>query len=220
MKLNHLHKWDVSPQEAIAIQNEFASKVIYNTPIDIDNVKLVAGVDVSVKNNQSRAAIVVLTYPELEVIESVTALQPTPFPYIPGLLTFREGPALTEAFEKLQNEPDVFIVDGMGRIHPRRMGIASHMGLWLGKPTIGCGKTHFIGTYDEPDLLAGSYSPLTDKGDLLGVVLRTRTNVKSVYISVGHLADLDTAVQFTINCTPRYRLPQPIRMAHNTAGQF
>ncbi len=220
MKLNHLHKWDVSPQEAIAIQKEFASKIIYNTPIDIDNVKLVAGVDVSVKNNQSRAAIVVLTYPELVVIESVTALQPTPFPYIPGLLTFREGPALTEAFEKLQNEPDVFIFDGMGRIHPRRMGIASHMGLWVGKPSIGCGKTHFIGTYDEPNLPAGSYSPLTDKGDLLGVVLRTRTNVKPVYISVGHLADLDTAVQFTINCTPRYRLPQPIRMAHNTAGQF
>lgn len=220
MKLTHLHRWDVSNKEAIAIQKDLAPQVTYDRPLDLDNIKLVAGVDVSVKNNYSRAAVVVLSYPDLEVIEAVTALQPTPFPYIPGLLTFREGPALVEAFEKLQNTPDVFIFDGMGRIHPRRIGIASHLGVWLGKPTIGCGKTHFIGTYNEPDQTKGDYSYLIDKDEVLGVVLRTRTNVKPVYISVGHRANLDSAIALTLACTPKYRLPRPIRMAHNTAGDF
>lgn len=220
MKITHLHRWDVSSKEAIAIQKDLAPQVIHDRPIDLDRVKLVAGVDVSVKNNYSRAGVVVLSYPDLEVVESVTALQATPFPYIPGLLTFREGGVLVEAFEKLHHTPDVFIFDGMGRIHPRRIGIASHLGLWLDKPTIGCGKTHFIGTYDTPEQTKGDFSYLVDKDEVLGVVLRTRTKVKPVYISVGHLADLDSAIQLTLACTPKYRLPRPIRMAHNTAGDF
>lgn len=220
MKINHLHEWDLKPPDAIQLQKDLADQLISDRPIDISSVKLVAGVDVSVKNNVSQAAVVVLTYPELEIVETVRAQLPTTYPYIPGLLTFREGPVLENTFKQLQNEPDVFIFDGMGQIHPRKMGIAAHLGLWLGKPTIGCGKTHFIGDYAEPDTEKGSYSALTYKGDQLGVVLRTRTNVKPVYISVGHLAELNSAIDFVLTCTTRYRLPRPTRQAHIAAGEY
>lgn len=220
MKINRLHNWDLSPKDAIALQKDLASQAISDTPIDLDTVRTVAGVDVSVKNNISQAAVVVMTYPELEIIETVRAKQPTSYPYIPGLLTFREGPVLEEAFIQLENEPDVFIFDGMGLIHPRKIGIAVHLGLWLNKPTIGCGKTHFIGDYDPPANEKGSYSNLLYKGEQLGVVLRTRTNVKPVYISVGHRADIDSAIKIILACTPKYRLPRPIRQAHNAAGEY
>jgi deoxyinosine 3'endonuclease (endonuclease V) len=141
MHLNRRHSWDLSPSEAIALQQELRREVVSNQPIDLDAVKLVAGVDVSVKNEQSQAAIVVVTFPGFLLVETVLAQRPTPFPYVPGLLSFREGPVLEEAFEKLQSKPDVFLFDGMGIAHPRRIGIASHMGLWLERPTIGCGKT-------------------------------------------------------------------------------
>src|SRR5918995_632231 len=130
MKLHHRHHWNLSPSEAIALQQELRTEVVSDRPIDLDKVKLVAGVDVSVKNEQSQAAIVVVTYPGFLPVETVLAQRPTPFPYVPGLLSFREGPVLEEAFEKLQSEPDVFLFDGMGIAHPRRIGIASHMGLW------------------------------------------------------------------------------------------
>ena len=220
MKIQHLHDWDLEPKEAIALQKQFAEQVIDDTPLDLKAIKTVAGVDVSVKNGVSQAAVIVCSYPDLELIETVRAQQPTSYPYIPGLLTFREGPVLEEAFQKLQHEPDVFVFDGMGRIHPRKMGIASHLGLWLDKPTIGCGKTHFIGEYDEPDTEKGSYSDLIYKGEQLGGVLRTRTNVKPVYISVGHRAELQSAIQLILSVTPKYRLPRPIRLAHNAAGEF
>jgi len=218
MKLNTLHEWSVTAKEAIAIQNQFTSQLVIDTPLDFTKIQTIAGVDVSVKDNVSRAAVVVMTYPDLEPIESVTASQPTPFPYIPGLLTFREGPILVEAFEKLTREPDVFMFDGMGRIHPRRMGIAAHMGLWLQCPTVGIGKTHFIGQYDDPAPHKGSYSMITNKGETIGAVLRTRDNVKPVYVSVGHMMDLSSALSLALACTPKYRLPRPIRLAHNTAG--
>ncbi len=220
MKINHLHNWDLSSQDAIQLQKDLAEKLISNQPIDINAVKLVAGVDVSVKNNVSQAAVVVLTFPKLEIVETVRSQQPTNYPYIPGLLTFREGPVLEDAFKQLENEPDVFIFDGMGQIHPRKMGIAAHLGLWLEKPTIGCGKTHFIGRYNEPDVEKGSYSQLMYKGEQLGVVLRTRTNVKPVYISVGHMAELTSSIDLMMACTPKYRLPRPIRQAHIAAGEY
>lgn len=220
MQIHHRHDWNVSPAEAIALQKSLAAEVISNEPIDVGAVRLVAGVDVSVKDNVSQAAVVVLRFPELDVIETVLAKRPTPFPYIPGLLSFREGPVLEEAFQKLQHEPDVFIFDGMGIMHPRRIGIASHMGVWLQKPTIGCGKTYFLGQYDEPARERGAWSVLTDKGDVIGGVLRTRDDVKPVYISQGHLADLETSLDLVMRCTPKYRLPEPIRQAHNAAGKF
>lgn len=220
MHLITLHHWDVTPHDAVELQKSLAAQVDYQTPLPLESVRLVAGVDVSVKENVSQAAVVVVTFPEMQPVETIRTKMPTPFPYIPGLLTFREGPVLVEAFEQLQHVPDVFIFDGMGRIHPRRMGIASHMGLWLDKPTIGCGKTHFLGTYDEPPAEKGMYSPLTHRGELLGVVLRTRDRVKPVYISPGHKIDLDSAVRMVMACTDKYRLPTPIRLAHGAAGEY
>lgn len=220
MRINHLHAWDVTPDEAIALQRTLAARVIDDQPLDLGAVRHVAGVDVSVKDNISHAAVVVATFPDLTPVETVTATQPTPFPYIPGLLSFREGPVLTEAFSRLQQIPDVFIFDGMGILHPRRLGIAAHMGLWLDRPTIGCGKTHLVGQYADPAPEKGAFSPVLHRGERLGVVLRTRTQVKPVYISVGHRADLDSAVALILACTRRYRLPDPIRMAHDAAGRF
>lgn len=220
MQIHHLHDWNITPAEAIELQKKLAAEVISNRPIDMFSVRLVAGVDVSVKENLSQAAVVILRYPELDVIETVLAKQPTPFPYIPGLLSFREGPVLEEAFQKLQHEPDVFIFDGMGIMHPRRIGIASHMGVWLQRPTIGCGKTFLLGYYDEPAPERGAWSLVHHNGDVIGAVLRTRTGVKPVYISPGHLADLPTSLDLVLRCTPKYRLPEPIRQAHNAAGAF
>ncbi len=218
MKIEALHDWDLSPKTAIKLQNELAPQLISDTPLELGRIKLVAGVDVSVKQGISRAAVVVMRYPDLETIEVVRAQGETSYPYIPGLLAFREGLLLVSALRRMQREPDVFIFDGMGQIHPRRMGIAAHLGLWLGRPTVGCGKTHFIGEYQEPAREKGSRRPLMHKGEQLGVVLRTRANVKPVYVSVGHLADLESAVDLVLTCTTRFRLPQPIREAHNAAS--
>lgn len=225
MNITHRHDWHISPTQAGALQREMAAEVVYNRPIDLSAVRLVAGVDVSVKPDaagvaMSQAAVVVLSFPDLTVVETALAAMPTPFPYIPGLLSFREGPVLETAFSRLKSEPDVFIFDGMGRAHPRRIGIATHMGLWLQKPTVGCGKTLLTGRFETPPDERGGYSELVDKGEVIGVVLRTRAGVKPVFISVGHLADLTTSVDLVMRCTSKYRLPDPIRAAHNAAGQF
>ena len=220
MNITHLHDWNITPAAAIQLQNEMAKQVVYDQPIDVNAVRLVAGVDVSVKESTSHAAVVIVRFPELTLVETVTSTMPTPFPYIPGLLSFREGPVLEEAFRKLQNVPDVFIFDGMGRAHPRRIGIATHMGLWLGKPTIGCGKTLLTGKYVEPANERGVYADLIHRNEVIGAILRTRPNVKPVFISVGHLADLPTSIDLVMRCTPKYRLPEPIRLAHNAAGDF
>jgi len=220
MEINHLHEWNLTPAEAITLQKVLAQQIIYDRPLPLESIQLIAGVDVSVKENISQAAIVVMSFPDFKPVETVRSKMPTPFPYIPGLLTFREGPVLEQAFQQLKHTPDVLIFDGMGRTHPRRLGIASHMGLWLQKPTIGCGKTHFVGAYVEPPQVSGGFAPLVDRGETIGVILRTRVNVKPVYISPGHLIDLDSAVKVTMRCVTRYRLPEPIRMAHNAAGMF
>ena len=217
MKIHHLHDWDLSSKAAIALQNELAPRLVSDTELELDKITTVAGVDVSIRQKISRAAVVVMSYPQLEIIETVRAQEITRFPYIPGLLAFREGPVVLDALRKLRHEPDVFIFDGMGQIHPRKMGIAAHIGLWLRRPTIGCGKTHFIGDYLEPAVEKGSRSPLTFRGERLGTVLRTRTNVKPVYVSVGHLAEILSVVKLILACTTKYRLPQPIREAHNAA---
>lgn len=218
MNITHRHDWNLTPDQAIALQKEMAAEVITDQPLNLSAIRYVAGVDVSVRDNVSHAAVVVLSYPELTIIETVLAHAPTPFPYIPGLLSFREGPVLEEAFRQLQQEPDVFIFDGMGIMHPRRLGIAAHMGLWLDRPTIGCGKTRLLGRYEEPGLERGSYSPLMYYRDQLGVVLRTRDRVKPVFISPGHRADLQSSIDLILACTTRYRLPEPIRAAHKAAG--
>lgn len=212
------HSWDLVPQGAIALQKQLATQVDTQTPLDLENIHYVAGVDVSVKNEISRAAIVVLSYPDLKQVEAVTAQIPTPFPYIPGLLSFREGKVILEAHEKLTQTPDVYIFDGMGIMHPRRLGIASHIGLWLDKPTIGCGKTYLLGNYEEVGNTLGDYRDVYHQGDHIGIVLRTRPKVKPVFISVGHRSTIDTARALILKCITKYRLPEPIRAAHNTAG--
>jgi deoxyribonuclease V len=219
MNIPHVHDWNLTPQAAMALQQRLALQIVTGPPLPLERVRLVAGVDVGVKDDISQAAVVVVTFPDLEIVETVTVARPTPFPYIPGLLTFREGPVLEEAFNRLAAEPDVFLFDGMGIMHPRRLGIAAHMGLWLDRPTIGCGKTHLVGTYTAPDDVRGARSLVRHRGDVIGVVLRTRVGVKPVYISPGNRIDLESAVTIALACTPRYRLPEPIRMAHNAAGR-
>lgn len=214
------HSWNLTPAEAIALQNELAAKVDSTTPIDLASLKTVAGVDVSVKNDVSRAAIVVLTYPDLEVVEAVTARQPIPFPYVPGLLSFREGDVILAAHDKLKSVPDVYIFDGAGIAHQRRLGIATHIGLWWDRPTVGCAKNRLVGTYAELAPEKGAMEDIIYRGNVVGRVVRTRTNVKPVFISPGHKATLDTACQLILNTVTRYRLPEPIRAAHNAAGDF
>lgn len=218
MKLDHLHDWNVTPGQAVAIQHELSKRILHDRPLDLSAVKLVAGVDVSVKDNISQAAVVVVSFPEMKIVETSLSRQPTPFPYIPGLLSFREGPVLEEAFMKLQNEPDVLMFDGMGRAHPRRIGIASHMGLLLQKPTIGCGKSLLTGRFQDPPDMRGAFVELVDRGEVIGAIVRTRIRVKPMFISVGHLIDLESAIKIVMRCTTKFRLPDPIRMAHNAAG--
>ena len=217
MKIDDLHDWNLDPKAAVALQRELAPQLISDAPIALDRLKSVAGVDVSVRGKRSRAAVVVMTYPQLETMEIARAERETNFPYIPGLLAFREGPVILDALRQLRCVPDAFIFDGMGQIHPRKLGIAAHLGLWLQRPTIGCGKTHFIGDFVEPTAEKGSSSALIYRGETIGAVLRTRAKVKPVYVSVGHRADLASAVQLTLSATSRYRLPDPVRAAHNEA---
>jgi deoxyribonuclease V len=223
MRIYHLHDWNVTPGEAIALQRALAGQLDWSSPVSLSAVQLVAGVDVSVQtafdgHAQSQAAVVVLRLSDMSLVETVTAEMPTPFPYIPGLLTFREGPVLELAFEQLQAEPDVFIFDGMGRAHPRRIGIAAHLGLWLEKPTIGCGKTLFVGRYNALSQERGAWAPLVDRGEVIGAALRTRPNANPVFISAGHRIDLESSLQLVMACTGRFRLPEPIRAAHRAAG--
>ncbi|MDX2076296.1 MAG: endonuclease V [bacterium] len=218
MHIPDLHDWNLSPQEAIALQNEMKGQVVDDVPLPLADIHTIAGIDVSVRDDISTAAIVVLSFPEMGVIESVRAKLPTPFPYIPGLLSFREIPVLLEAFAGLKTTPDVLMVDGMGKIHPRKLGIACHLGLWLKLPSLGVGKTPFIGTYDDPAPQKGAMSNIVYHDEVLGVALRTRDNTKPLYISVGHLMNLESAIAITMACVGNYKQPEPIRQAHNTAG--
>lgn len=220
MELHPRHAWDLTPAEAVTLQRQLRNEVVADRPIDLAAVRLVAGVDVSVKNERSRAAVVVVTFPGFLLVETAVAERPTPFPYIPGLLSFREGPVLEEAFGRLRAEPDVFLFDGMGTAHPRRIGIASHMGLWLQRPTIGVGKTRLVGVNAPLPEEKGAHVPLIDRGESIGAVVRTRAATHPLFISPGHLADIPSAVELVLACSPKYRLPEPIRLAHKTAGDF
>jgi deoxyribonuclease V len=220
MRLHHRHAWELSPTEAIALQNKLRAEVVTDRPFDPACLRLVAGVDVSVKDNTSQAAVVVTTFPEFQVVEAARAIRPTPFPYVPGLLSFREGPVLEEAFGQLRTEPDLFVFDGNGFAHPRRIGIASHMGLWLDRPTIGSAKTRLIGRHDPVPPEKGAWAALLDKGEVVGAALRTRAGTNPIFVSPGHLVDLPSAIEIVVRLSPRFRLPEPIRLAHKAAGAF
>ncbi|MBP8973812.1 MAG: deoxyribonuclease V [Anaerolineae bacterium] len=216
--IHALHRWDVAPDEAIRLQRALAPRVIADQPLPLESIRLVAGVDVSVKDDRSRAAVVVLRLPALEVVETVTAERPTPFPYVPGLLSFREGAVILDALGRLTSTPDVFLFDGQGTIHPRRIGIACHIGLFLDAPAVGCAKSLLVGHHVPLPAEKGAWVPLLDRGEVIGAVLRTRANVKPVYVSVGHRATLDDARALVLACTTRYRLPEPTRRAHQAAA--
>jgi deoxyribonuclease V len=220
MRLNPVNCWDITPKEAVQEQHRLRADVDVGTPLDIGRVRHIAGVDVSVRNNVSQAAVVVMTFPDFAPVETALARRPTPFPYVPGLLSFREGPVLEEAFEKLRHVPDVFIFDGSGYLHPRRIGIACHMGLWLGVPTIANAKNRLCGSNDDVGPERGDWKPVVDKGETIGAALRTKRGCKPVFVSPGHLSDLDSTIALILACSPKYRLPEPIRRAHNAAGAF
>ena len=216
MEYHALHSWDVTPEEARQLQNRLCTQVISTD--QFGTINTVAGVDIGLKKDTAIASVVVLSFPELQVVDSVVTASPVRFPYVPGLLSFREIPPLLTAFDELQTIPDLIIVDGQGIAHPRRFGLASHLGLILDKPTIGCAKSRLCGRYTEPDSEQGAYTHLRDKTEVIGAVVRTRTNVRVVYVSIGHRISLDSARIWTLACCRGYRLPETTRYAHNAAS--
>ena len=215
MNIHPLHRWDLTPTDAVALQRELAGRVVTDAPAA--PVTLLAGADVSYNKFSPTvfAGVVVLRLPDLAVVERRGASVECRFPYIPGLLSFREAPALLEAFAKVEAVPDAVMLDGQGIAHPRRLGLASHVGLWLDAPCFGCAKSLFVGKYEEPGREAGAWSPLIDRGAVIGRVVRTKSNVKPVFVSAGHKITLDAATQLTLACRGGYRIPEPTRQAHN-----
>lgn len=209
-----LHLWNLSPREAIALQNELRNRVLEAAPTR--PIETIAGADISFNKFSSTiyVAVVVLRLPGLEVIEEATVIGESQFPYVPGLLSFRELPAVLEAWQKLSIEPDCVMSDGQGLAHPRRFGIACHAGLWLNRPTLGCAKSVLVGAYEEPGLERGSWTPMIHKGETVGAALRTKNKTKPIYVSVGSAMDLNSAIELTLRCDGGYRQPEPTRQAH------
>jgi len=226
-----LHEWNLSYAEAREVQTRLAGQVRFER-LDTEP-KLIAGLDCAFGASGKRifAAAVLLkcvaasTPKELgmasfELVETASAEKDVTFPYIPGLLSFREAPVCLAAVEKLENEPDVLLIDGQGIAHPRRLGLAAHLGLFLDKPTIGCAKSRLTGTFEEPAPEKGSHSALRDGDEVIGAVVRTRTNVKPLFVSVGHRCRLEDAIRLTLACATKYRLPEPTRLAHQTVSKL
>lgn len=214
MKVRRLHDWTLTPAEARALQERLRPRLrLEGAPL---RPRRVAGADVSCSRGSQElfAAIVVLDSRSLELLEVVRARGPALFPYVPGLLSFREIPPLLEAASRLRTRPDLLLCDGQGLAHPRRFGLACHLGLLLDLPTVGCAKTRLVGEHREPGPLRGHHARLTDRGELIGSVLRTRDRVKPVFVSPGHRVGLEQARRLTLSLCRGYRLPEPIRAAH------
>jgi len=214
VQIRKLHDWDLDYATARRLQERLARRVRLK-PLP-RGIELVAGADMAFSRTREKffACVVVMSLPDLEEVETRHAVAASSFPYIPGLLSFREGPVVLEAFRQLEHTPDAVIFDGQGIAHPRRFGLASHMGLWLGIPTVGCAKSRLVGEHDAPGLSKGDRVPLLDGGERIGVALRTRTGVKPVFVSPGAGADFDGSCRLVLNCCNRYRLPEPTRQAH------
>ena len=216
MKLKNLHPWQVTAAEAVAIQHRLRGEV--RAEGEPGEVRLVVGVDLSLRGGTLRAAAVALDYPGLNVVARSLAERPLEFPYVPGLLSFREAPAILAALAELEVEPDLVFVDGHGRAHPRRLGIASHLGLLLDRPTIGVAKSILVGRHEPAGPAVGDRAALLVDDEVVGYALRTRAGVKPVYVSVGHRLTLVAAVEWTLRCCRGYRLPEPTRRAHQLAS--
>lgn len=222
MKIRYLHDWNVTYQEAIRIQQTLKEQLILKDTDLPQNIRLVAGADISYSrgNNRFFAAVVLMDITSMEIIEKESFSQLVDFPYIPGLLSFREGPALLEAFARLRHAPDAVIFDGHGIAHPRGIGLASHMGLFLNIPTIGCAKKRLVGTHREPGNEVGDYSELIHDGRKIGAVLRTRKNVKPVFVSQGHKVGLHTALNIARSTLTGFRIVEPVRKAHHEVNRI
>lgn len=220
MAIEPLHRWDLSPEEARALQRDLASRV--DTTQALGPCRRIAAADVSYNKGDDRlfAAVVVVDAGTFEVVERSGLIARAGYPYVPGLLSFREAPPVLEAFDRLANRPDVLLCDGQGIAHPRRLGIASHVGLWLGIPTVGCAKSLLCGSFDEPGPDRGDRSPLIHKKERIGTVLRTRSRVSPVYVSPGHLCDFEGAERLVMETTGKFRLSTPIRLAHNFVNEL
>lgn len=218
MKIPDNIAWAQTIEEAIAVQQELRHLVIQEDKLG--EVRYVAGVDVGFQDNYAitQAAVAVLSFPELQLVESAIATLPTTFPYIPGFLSFREIPAILKALEKLTIIPDLILCDGQGIAHPRRFGIACHLGVSIDVPTIGAAKSLLIGKHEELSPEKGSWQPLHHRGEVIGAVVRSRTNVNPLYISSGHLISLPTAIDYVLRCTTKYRLPETTRWADKLAS--
>jgi deoxyribonuclease V len=218
MKNGFVHPWDLEPAAAMALQREWRARLIL---VDrLGPVRRVAGIDVGFEEDGvvTRAAVAVLSYPGLELLETALARRPTTFPYVPGLLSFRELPAVLDALERLREAPDLLLCDGQGIAHPRRFGIASHLGLLVEVPSIGVAKSRLYGRHDAVPEARGAWTPLRAADEIIGAVLRTRTDVKPLYVSPGHRVSLETAVDYVMGCCTRYRLPETTRHAHRLAS--
>lgn len=213
-----MHRWNLTPAEAISLQEELRHRVIARDRLG--RVRRVAGVDVGFERDGAvtRAAVAVLGFPGLELVDWAIARTPTRFPYVPGLLSFRETPAVLKALAKLKLRPDLLLCDGQGLAHPRRFGFACHLGLLADIPAIGVAKTRLIGEHEAVPGNRGGWTPLVDRGEMIGAVLRTRPGVKPLFVSVGHRVSLDTAIRWVMACVTRYRLPETTRWAHRLAS--
>lgn len=218
MKIEQRHPWPDRIEDAIAIQEQLRSEVIPHD--ELKTVDSVAGVDVGFTDGgeTTRAAVVILSFPDLKLQETAIAYRPTRFPYVPGFLSFREIPAILDALEKLTLTPQLILCDGQGIAHPRRFGLACHLGVLTQLSTIGVAKSLFIGKHDPLAPERGATQPLVDRGETIGTVLRTRHNINPVYVSIGHKISLETAVDYVLRCTPKYRLPETTRLADKLAS--
>ena len=217
IEVHHPHPWDVSPKEAVAIQRRLAG-LVRQEPLGRP-VETIAGIDVSIRGELAQAAIVVLSYPGLDTLDRAIHRAEVPFPYISGLLSFREVPVILPALEKLRVRPDVLMTDSQGRAHPRRMGLACHLGVVLDWPALGVAKTRLTGHFDDLGEAKGSRAPLVHKGETVGVALRTRAAVKPVYVSVGHRVVLEEAIEIALACAPKFKIPEPTRRAHHLSRE-
>jgi deoxyribonuclease V len=215
-EFKQLHEWSLAPREAVELQKRLRGQVRL-APLK-KKIETIAGADISFNKFDPvvYAGVVVLRLPTLEVVEESGVVSETKFPYVPGLLSFRETPSVLEAWARLKTEPDALMLDGQGYAHPRRFGIACHVGLLIERPTLGCAKSVLVGRYEEPGEERGSRAPLVDPktGETIGAALRTKTRVQPIYVSAGHLIDLDDAVKLTLRCDGGYRQPEPTRRAH------
>jgi deoxyribonuclease V len=214
LKFRQLHDWNLDLKGARSLQEKLRKELIFGKIKE--NLRYLAGVDVawSSKTSLLCSAVVIMEFPSLSIIEISSAISPERFPYIPGYLSFREGPVILEAFSKIETVPDIVIFEGQGIAHPRGIGIASHMGLFLDLPSVGCAKTRLTGEYDDPGNRRGDYSPLFLNGMKVGAVLRTKEMVKPIFVSPGYKIELEDAIPIILMATPRYRIPEPIREAH------